>query len=126
MDVRNFIMLWFEFPTLLPAVYHCVLSGRVICGSDHVTMEHNQTKGISQSVIWPRGVVEYRHMTVCVRLHKHDIDVNVKKNKKTKKKQTKTKHNKTKQKTTLNTKRKLNDINYHNKNRNTMLLYSSY
>lgn len=48
-------------------------------------------------------------MTVRVRLNKHDIDVNVKKNKKQNKTKNQT-QNKTKQKTTLNTKRKLNDI----------------
>lgn len=51
--------------TMLPAVNHCVLPARVGGGSNHVTVEHNQTKGVGNSVVWPRGIVEHGHVTVC-------------------------------------------------------------
>lgn len=92
-------MLWFEFPASLPAMYHGVLSSRVSSGSDHMTVKQDQTQGIGHSVVWPRRVVEHRHMTVCSCLHEHDINVNIGKT----------------QDKTLDIKHKLNYINHCNR-----------
>lgn len=57
-----------EFVAGVPAVYDDKLPSSVRGGSDHVTVEHHQTEGIGHSVVWPRDVVEHRHVTVYSRL----------------------------------------------------------
>lgn len=54
-----------EFVTLLPAVYYDILPSRCCSGSDHVTVKHDQAKGVGYSVIWPRGEVKHGYMTIC-------------------------------------------------------------
>lgn len=75
--MNTYNVLWYEFPALLPAVYHSVFPTSGV--SDHMTMKHDETEGISHSMVGPRGVVEHRHVTICSCLQKYILSTCVQK-----------------------------------------------